>query len=96
MKVLERVYMCVTAGVWCSLSRFKMSLYCFFKPVNKKLPDPNGERSVTISPAAFREVNREVVEVTERGKRKLYKKISDLLRATIAHYALQNGNATVL
>ena len=31
------------------------------------------------------------MEVTERGKRKLYEKISDLLRAKIAHYALQNG-----
>ena len=50
------------------LSHFKMSLYCFFKPVNKKLLDPNGELSVTILPAAFREAKREVVEVTERGE----------------------------
>ena len=51
---------------------------------------------MTISPAAFREANREVVEVTEHGKRKLYKKISDLLRAKIAHYTLQNGNAAAV
>ena len=96
MKVLEQVYMCVAAGVWCSLSHFKMSLYHFCKPVNKKLPDPNGELSMTISPATFREANREVVEVTKRGKRKLYKKISDMLRAKIAHYTLQNGNAAAV
>ena len=36
------------------------------------------------------------MEVTEHGKRKLYKKISDLLRAKMAHYALQNGNATAV
>ena len=76
----------------------KMSLYSYFKPVNKKLPDPNGELSVTISPAAIREANREVVavEVTERGKRKLYKKLSDSLRGKIAHYTLQNGNAAAV
>ena len=51
---------------------------------------------MTISPATFREANREAVEVTKRGKRKLYKKISDLLRAKIAHYALQNGNAAAV
>ena len=36
------------------------------------------------------------VEVTEHGKRKPYKKISDSLRAKIAHYALQNGNAAAI
>ena len=90
--------MCVAARVWCSLSCFKMSLYRFFKPVNcdKKLPDPNGELSATISLAAIGEANREVVEVTEHGKKKPYKKISDSLRAKIAHYALPNGNATAV
>ena len=34
---------------------------------------------------------------TERtGKRKPYKKINDSLRAKIAHYALQNGNAAAV
>ena len=76
----------------------KMSLYRFFKPVNKKLPDPNGELSATISPAAIRKANRKIaaVEVTERGKRKPYKRFSDSLRAKIAHYALQNGNAAAV
>ena len=73
-----------------------MSLYRFFKPVNKKFPDSNGELSATISPVAIREANEEVVEVTERGKRKLYKKISDLLRAKIAHYALQNNDGAAV
>ena len=36
------------------------------------------------------------MEVTECEKRKLYKKISDLLRAKIAHYASQNGNTTAV
>ena len=56
----------------------KLSLHCFFKPVNKKHPDPNEELSATISPASIREANREVVTVEdiERGKRKPYK-VSD-------------------
>ena len=46
----------------------KISLYFFqASQVTKKLPDPNRELSVTSSPAAIREANREVVamEVTE-------------------------------
>ena len=96
MKVLEQICTCVAADVWCSFSCFILSLYRFFKPVDKKLPDPNGELSETISLATIREANQEVVEVTERGKGKAYKKISDLLRAEIAHYALQNGNAAAV
>ena len=92
-EVLERICTCVAAGLWCNLSCFKMSLYHFFKPVKKKLPDSNGELSVTISLAAIRELNQEVVEVTERGKRKAYKKISDSLKGKIVHYTLQNSNA---
>ena len=34
-------------GAVCHVSN--MSLYRFFKPVNKKLPDSNGELSATIS-----------------------------------------------
>ena len=86
---------CVAARVWCNLSRFKNVTVSPFQASNKKLPHPNGELSATISSAAIREANREVVavEVTERGK-KPYKKISHPLRAKIAHYALQNGNDT--
>ena len=61
--------MCVVTRVWCSLSRFKNFTVFLFQAsqVNKKLADPNGELSVTSSPAAIREANREVVamEVTE-------------------------------
>ena len=93
MKVLEQICTCGAAGVCCSLLCFKMSLYRFFKPVNKKFLDPNGELSATISLAAIREANQEVMEVNERGEKKPYTKISDLLRAKVAHYTLHNGNA---
>jgi len=75
-----------------------MSLYCFFKPV-KKLPDPNGELSATVSPEAIREANKEisaVMEATEQGNRKPYKHISDTLRVSIGRYALENGNAAAV
>ena len=59
-----------------------------------------GKLSVAISPATIREANQEVMAMevsTERaGKRKPYKKINDSLRAKIAQYALQNGNATAV
>ena len=77
----------------------EMSLYCFFKPVIvKKLPNPNGELSATVSPPAIRAANKEVMdmEITEHGKRKLHKKINDSLRAKIAQYTLQNGNAAAV
>ena len=77
----------------------EMSLYRFFKPVTvKKLPDPNGELSATVSPPAIRAANKEVMdmEITEHGKRKPYKKINDSLRAKIAQYAIQNGNAAAV
>jgi len=75
-----------------------MSLYRFFKPV-KKLPDPNGELSATISPEAIREANKEVsaaMEVSEQGNRKAYKQISDTLRARIGWYVLEHGNVAVV
>ena len=77
----------------------EMSLYHFFKPVTvKKLPDPNGELSATVSPPAIRAANKEVMdmEITEHGKRKLHKKINDSLRAKIAQYTLQNGNVAAV
>ena len=70
MNVLKRICMCVAACVWCSFSRFKNVTTLFFEPVNNELPDPNGELLATVSSVAIREANREVVEVTERGKRK--------------------------
>ena len=72
-----------------------MSLFRYYKPV-KKLPDSNGDLSTIITPAAIQEANKEVLKATEnaeRGKRKLYKKISDSMRAEIGWYALENGNA---
>ena len=75
-----------------------MSLYCFFRPV-KKFPDPNGDLSAIVLPAAIREVNKEVAKVMEAAecrKRKSYKKISDSLRAQIGRYALENGNAAAV
>ena len=77
----------------------EMSLYRFFKPVTvKKLPDPNGELSATVSPPTIRAANKKVMdmEMTEHGKRKPYKKINDSLRAKIAQYVLQNGNAAAV
>ena len=75
-----------------------MSLYRFFKPV-KKFPDPNGDLSAIVPPAAIREANKEVAKVMEAAKcrkRKPYKKISDSLRAQIGGYALENGNAAAV
>ena len=65
-------------------------------PIVKKLPDSNGELSATVSPEAIREANKEVpaaMEVTKQGNRKPYKQISDMLRASIGRYALENDNA---
>ena len=65
-----------------------------FKPV-RKLPHPNGDLSTIIPPSAIREVNKEVamaVEATEGRKRKLFKRMSDSLRAQIGKHALENGN----
>ena len=70
MNVLERICMCLAACVWSSFSCFKNVTTLFFKPVNNELSDPNGELSATVSLVAVREANREVVEVTESGKRK--------------------------
>ena len=75
-----------------------MSLYRFFKPV-KKFPDPNGDLSAIALAAAIREANKEVAKVMEAAKcrkRKLYKKITDSLRAQIGRYALENGNAAAV
>ena len=62
--------MCLAACVWYRFSRFKNVTTLFFNPVNNELPDPNGELPAIISSVAIREVNREVVEVTEHEKRK--------------------------
>ena len=75
-----------------------MPLYHFFKLV-KKLPDPNGELSATVSPEAIQEANKEVsaaMEATEQGNRKPYKHISDTLRASRGRYALDNSNVAAV
>ena len=75
-----------------------VAIYHFFKLV-KKLPDPNGELSATVSPEAIREANKEVsaaMEAMEQGSRKPYKHISDMLRVSKGRYALENGNATAV
>jgi len=72
-----------------------MLLYHFFKPV-KKLPNPNGELSATVSPEAIQEANKEVsaaMEATKQGNRK---QTIDMLRARIGRYALQNDNAAAV
>ena len=78
---------------WC----WKLSLELdLCRPIVKKLPDPNGELSATVSPEAIQEANKEVpaaMEVTKQGNRKPYKQISDMLRASIGRYALENDNA---
>ena len=44
-----------------------MLLYRFLKPV-KKFPDPNGDLSAIVLPAAIREANKEIAKVMEAAE----------------------------
>ena len=75
-----------------------MSLYRYFAK-SSKLPDPNGEFSASVSPAAIKEANEAVRSVTCERKSKRrgsYSKFSPEQQAEIGKYASLNGNQAAI
>ena len=75
-----------------------MSLYRYFAK-SSKLPDPNGELSASVSPAAIKEANEAVRSVTCERKSKRrgsYSKFSPEQQAEIGKYASLNGNQAAI
>ena len=75
-----------------------MSLYRYFAK-SSKLPDPNGELSASVSPAAIKKANEAVRSVTCERKSKRsgsYSKFSPEQQAEIGKYASLNGNQAAI
>ena len=75
-----------------------MSLYCYFAKASK-LPNPNGELSASISPAAIKEANEAVKRVTCERKSKRrgsYSKFLPEQQAVIRKYTSLNGNQVAI
>ena len=66
----------------------------YFKPASKSnLPDPFGPLSKPVPPAAIKTVNKKIEEFEasgEKGKRRVYTKISQEMKTKIGKYAAEN------
>ena len=74
---------------------FEVLTKCLFTATLRSLPDPNGELSASVSPAAIKDANEAVKSVTCERKSKRrgsYSKFSPEQQATIGKYASLNGN----
>jgi len=71
------------------------SLYRYFKPVTKKLPDPDGPLSNSIPPSSIQAANDAYIEAcshSQSSKRGSYAKLTGVQQAEISKYALARGN----
>lgn len=76
-----------------------MSIYRYFAKTSSKLPDPNGELSASVSPAAIKEANEAVKSAICERKSKWrgsYSKFSPEQQAAIGKYASINGNQAAI
>ena len=77
----------------------KTTLYRYFAKTSTKLPNPNGDLSASVSPAAIKEANEAVESaICERkSKRRVsYSKFSPEQRAEVRKYASINGNQAAI
>lgn len=75
------------------------SLYRYFKPVAKKLPDPDGPLSKSIPPSSIQAANDAYIEASGRSqssKRGSYVKLTGVQQAEISKYALVRGNKAAI
>ena len=63
----------------------------YFKPVPKSFVDPCGSLSKSVPPAAIKLVNKKIEDLSEKGKRRPYTKVSIELKTKISKYAAENG-----
>ena len=78
-----------------------LSLYRYFKPVAKKLPDPDGPSSKSIPPSSIQAANDAYIDASRAGhsqssKRGSYVKLTGVQQAEISKYALANGNKAAI
>ena len=75
------------------------SLYCYFKPVTKKLPDLDGSLSKSIPPSSIQAANDAYIEASghsQSSKRGSYVKLTGVQQAEISKYALAHGNKAAI
>ena len=70
-----------------------MALYRYFKPVSKKLPDPEGPLSQSIPSASIKDANEAYLKAaarSEASKRGPYVKLTRAQQAQILFYFILN------
>ena len=75
------------------------SLYRYFKPVAKKLPDPDGPLSKSIPPSSIQAANDAYIEASghsQSSKRGSYVRLTGVQQAEISKYALAYGNKAAI
>ena len=79
-----------------------MSLDRYFKPVPKRLPDPEGPLSQTLPSVTIKAANEAVLAATSKSakerpsKRGHYVKLTGVQQAQVARYALSHGNQAAI
>ena len=78
------------------------TLYRYFKPISKSLPDPEGPLSETLPSATIKAANEAVLAASKQppnkqlSKRGHYVKLTGVQQAQIARYALFYGNQAAI
>ena len=75
------------------------SLYRYFKPVAKKLPDPDGPLLKSIPPSSIQAANDAYIEASghsQSSKRGSYVRLTGVQQAEISKYALAYGNKAAI
>ena len=79
-----------------------MSLDRYFKPVPKRLPDPEGPLSQTLPSVTIKAANEAILAATSQpakerpSKRGHYVKLTGVQQAQVARYALSHGNQAAI
>ena len=78
-----------------------LSLHRYFKPVAKKLPDPDGPLSKSIPPSSIQAANDAYIDASlvghsQSSKRGSYVKLTVVQQAEISKYVLANGNKAAI
>ena len=71
-----------------------MALYHYFKPVSKKLPDPEGPLSQSIPSASIKDANEAYLKAAARSdvSKRGYVKLTGVQQAQIARFTFTYGN----
>ena len=81
------------------MSEGVMALHRYFK-ISSKFPDPNGPLANTVPPEVIRAANKIAEEANEKGgtkpSRGPYRQFTDIQKAQIAKYAVENGNQAAI